>query len=204
MLTRLPCQMLTRLPCQMLEWINNDIFSLLSSVTFISTVPSKLRETHLYKQCHTLFQINNATPYFKFFLWTPTTHFSHPLHSFCVRVGVMCKEYNIMVIYCFWDFMCRFCWSCKAACAYPCWWDTVLEKWPIIIFICDVLKGSPELSVSLAFLQLLLLESFHNHCAVNLLILGPGLVVCCSWWLFLYSDLFHSQADLLCCCCLWF
>ena len=49
------------------------------------------------------------------------------------------------------------------------------------IFICDVLKGSPELSISLAFLRLLLLENFHNHCAVHLLILGPGLVVCCSW-----------------------
>ena len=50
----------------------------------------------------------------------------------CVCVHV-CAKNIILWRYYFWGFLCRHCWSCKAQCAKPCWWDMVPEKWPLLL-----------------------------------------------------------------------
>ena len=91
---------------------------------------------HLYK--------NSTTCDFRFYLLPFLPSFPsllpyYNLHSFCVSVcasvcvcvcvcvhtGMVCKQYN-MITYYFGVLCIYFCSSCKARCAHPCWWDTVL------------------------------------------------------------------------------
>ena len=162
--------------------------------------------------CVRLTSTNSATPYFKltmphlisnsFFGPPPPTSLIHYIPFVCVLVW--CARNTILWLYIVFEILCvGFVDHVKQRVLtlvgeIQCWRNDQLS------FLFVMFWKAAQKSVSLAFLQLLLLESFHDHCAVHLLILGPGLVVCCSWWLFLYSALFHSQADLLCCCCLWF
>ena len=90
-------------------------------------------KTHLYKQCCKWFQIAFLTclPYLPFL----TLHYipSVRMHA-CLCACVWETQHYDYIIYSFWGFN-VYCWSCKVWCAHPCQWDTVVQKWPQLLFI---------------------------------------------------------------------
>ena len=62
-----------------------------------------------------------------------------------------------------------FCWLCKMSCAHPCQWDTMLQKWPLLLLFishvltCDSKNNNKTQSIMLTTKSKMEIFSWQKH-----------------------------------------